>query len=142
MKHLKLFESFNDLMFRKPSKSEIIDFRNGIETGDEASDALKWSIGYADADNCVGAYLNETLVGLCYYKRTERCTKIDLIFTSPRNQKIGKDLIDHIAELDETGVITANPFTDESEAFFLKCGFIKDEGFDPDDSNTVVMSKV
>ena len=128
MRHLKQFESFNDLTFRKPEKSEVIEFRDNLETGDAASDALKWTIGYAEG-NCVGAYLNEKLVGLCYYKRSDRCTKIDLIFTNPMNQKIGKDLLDHIVGIDATGVITANPFTNESEEFFLKCGFIKDEDF-------------
>ncbi|MNJ90613.1 putative acyltransferase [compost metagenome] len=89
------------------------------------------------SENAKSIVFNNELVGFII----ENTGYIDVLYILPqfRKQGIGRLIIEQLKINND--VIYAHPFTNESEAFFIKLGFKVDEDYDPSDTNTVVFVK-
>lgn len=81
---------------------------------------------------------NNVKGALMEYTDQNNVIVIDLLLVLPkyRRQGVGTQLISYLKE--KQRMIIANPWKPESESLFIKSGFVVDEHYDPNDSNTVV----
>jgi hypothetical protein len=88
-----------------------------------------------------GIFNDQDLVGIVSYGYCPRlnCVSIDLIYILKvfRKSNVGKQAVKLVLDDNVGEVVIANPFTNDSENFFLNIGFSKDELFDPHDDNVV-----
>ena len=145
MKHLfefNFFQTETHISIKEPTVQELKEFQNTAEVAGEAEYSL---LHFVISKKCkyLGVYVDDKLATVaCYIPNIEE-TKIELLITDGqyRNQKIGARLVQHIIDQDKTGIIVANPFTNESEEFFAKLGFVMEEEYDDNDPNTMVFRK-
>ncbi|RRJ54732.1 GNAT family N-acetyltransferase [Paenibacillus oralis] len=96
-----------------------------------------------------GIWVDKLLIG--FYSLTEKLSSVGLksghinllyILTHYRGHGFGSALFDLLKSECPFDSLSANPFTDRSERFFLSNGFIVDEEFLTEDTNTVVWHKI
>lgn len=142
MKHLFEFNSFENVTIKVPTEKEFEEFIADAEVSNEADDSLL-HMPYSKEGRYLAAFVGNKIAGMMCFTPTMEDTKIEVIIIDDRYraQKIGTKLVQAVMDLDKTGTIVANPFTDESEQFFTKLGFIMDEDYDESDPNTMIFLK-
>ncbi|MDC0764858.1 GNAT family N-acetyltransferase [Brevibacillus sp. AG] len=95
--------------------------------------------------NCTGVMFGNQLVGVCTGRNLttsddETIYHIDFLFIFPefRAKGIGSHVLCLLKKSIKKGYISAHPFTFDAERFFLSNGFVADEEFYREDTNTVV----
>ena len=90
-----------------------------------------------------GAFEDGEMIGGVTFKDSEyinRATEIPVMLIDPGHRKegIGKMLVNYVSDYSQNEMIVVNPYTQESEDFFKKLGFIMNVDIHPSDPKTMV----
>ncbi len=146
MRHLLLFEDYHarEVEIRPATKSEIAEFvktmnsRGMPYSSTNILDVVTWR------DNEVhGAFDGGTMVAgmtMKDHRNVRDAMEIPGMIVDPEHEKkgIGELMIAYAGDNTDKPMLLVNPYTWESEGFFKKIGFVKDENIDPGDHNTMI----
>lgn len=116
------------------NQSEIRAFINDKYDTSDPDEMLRDS---CRSENTKSIHYNGILIGFII----EEAGYIAVLYIFPKFRKkgFGRLIVEQLKSNND--IIYAHPFTNDSEAFFVKLGFKVDEDYDPHDTNTVVFIK-
>lgn len=150
IKSFKIYENYHpgkEVEIRPATKDEITEFvktmnsRGMPYSSTNILDVVTWKDNEVHGA-FVGGGTGKMVAGMTMkdHRNVRDAMEIPGMIVDPEHEKkgIGELMIAYAGDNTDKSMLLVNPYTWESQGFFKKIGFVKDENIDPDDHNTMI----